>query len=106
MSYDEIDSSFKNIIKLLRDSNFDVIDDYTDNPEICAIYIQTTKERVLEEANRLVVLMKNCIKPWVFGETEIDDGQEVPRVSIEAIWLPQKKKLHLVLYGFNNGGFS
>ena len=130
IDYTELDPGIRKLVRLLRDNGFETTDSgdgafkFEDIPEeevaedgptpvglpmACAepvanVYMQCTKDTLLAESERLVSLLKAHIREGLLTETFEDPalGQTVPRVAIEAIFLPIEGVAMLALHGVSD----
>lgn len=114
INYEELDPGIRKLVQLLRDNGFVTTDsgdgvtkfEDGDAPCSCAepmpnVYIETSRELMLTEVDRLVELLKRSVRAGLLEETFVDPtiDQEVPLVIIEATYLPMSGASILAVHG-------
>jgi len=130
INYDELDPGIRKLVRLLRDNGFDTTDSgdgafkFEDIPDeeievdgptpvgfrmACAepvanVYMQCARDTLLAESERLVSFLKGIVREGLLTEMFEDPalGQMVPRVAIEAIFLPIEGVAMLFLHGISD----
>lgn len=115
IDYDDLDPGIRELVKALRLNGFDTCDSGDGESKFdedgegdcgCAepmanVYITSSRENLLTDCDRLVEVLKRLVKPGLLEETLFDNDleQEVPKVIIEATYLPMDGTAILAVHG-------
>lgn len=107
---DALDPGIRRTVMALRVSGFRTTDsgDGVSKPDMaCAlpvpnVYMVVDAPVMVAEADRLLVVLTDLVKPGTLEATEMADGHEVMRVTIEASYCPTDGVAILALHGVSD----